>query len=93
MSRMSLNLGFSVQCPLSFANLLYYRNLYLGRALQKLGSIDESEEAYKTALAIDEKYEKQPEPWKGLLDVYEAKKNIDEYMKAAVRLATIYRDA
>lgn len=68
------------------------RHLYLGFALFKNGSLEESKESYNNALSIDTKYAKQREPWQGLLDIYEAQKLVPNYIEVAKKLSIILRD-
>ncbi|KAF8442581.1 hypothetical protein BGX38DRAFT_1096186 [Terfezia claveryi] len=77
---------------LSFEPQNYTALLYLGYALFQQGLIQESEESYNNALSVDPKYEKMPEPWQGLLNIYEAQKNIPKYIDTATKLSIIFRD-
>jgi len=76
---------------LSLADSLL-RHLYLGYALFQQGFIQESEESYNNALSVDPKYEKVPEPWQGLLNIYEAQKDIPKYIDTATKISIIFRD-
>ena len=64
-------------------------NVFLGRALEKLGQDKDSEEAYKIAIGIRDG---DALAWQGLVGLYErqAGKKLDEYHDAAIRLAEIH---
>lgn len=59
----------------------------------QLGRLDESETAYSNALAVDAKYRKQPQPWQGLLNVYERKKDVGRYLETVEALGGVFKDA
>lgn len=74
------------------------RNVYLGLALSKQKNYDESEACYREAIT-GEKADRQkkdrkenPAAWQGLVNIYEAQFKVNEYMDAALKLATIFQD-
>jgi superkiller protein 3 len=74
-------------------------NLFLGLALFNLKKYDESEAAYKQAIAIEAEErsrkkdkKKSKDPWQGLVNLYEEAKRVDEYIEAAKKLAIIFMD-
>lgn len=77
---------------------LFCRNVFLGLALFNLEKYDESESCYREAIATEtaerQKKDKKenPQPWQGLVNLYEKQGRVNEYMDAALKLATIYRD-
>ena len=65
------------------------RNVFLGRALEKLDQNEESEKAYEVAIGIKDQ---DSLAWQGLVGLYEKQKGkkLDNYHDAAIRLAEIH---
>ena len=73
------------------ADSAVFRNVFLGRAFEKLDQHEESEKAYKIAIQLKDK---DALAWQGLVGLYEkqADRKLDEYHNAAIRLAEIHMD-
>lgn len=70
----------------------YFAKLFLGRALEKQGKLEEAASTYRSA--ADAKPD-DSQAWQGLLSVYKAEgsRKVDEYREAAVKVAEIFIDA
>lgn len=68
------------------------RLIFQGYALFHLKLFDESEGSYKSVLSLGQNYAKLPPPWQGLLKVYEAQKNVPDYIKTATQLSELFKD-
>ncbi|KAL7276276.1 Superkiller protein 3 [Rhizina undulata] len=83
---------------LSFDPQHYFGNVFLGISLFNLKQYEESEKAYRDAIAFEaveranKDKKEHPSAWQGLVNLYEAQKRVNELLEAAVKLATIYRD-
>ncbi|KAK8221963.1 Superkiller protein 3 [Zalaria obscura] len=69
----------------------YFARLFLGRAFEKQGKLEDAAKAYQTA--ANSKPD-DAQAWLGLCSLYEAQgsKKVDEYREAVVHVAQIYAD-
>ncbi|KAK5168591.1 hypothetical protein LTR04_006266 [Oleoguttula sp. CCFEE 6159] len=69
----------------------YFAKLFLGRAFDKQGKVDDAAKAYQSATKIKPN---DTQAWQGLCGLFEAQgsKMVDEYRDAALHLATIYAE-
>ncbi|CAK4001289.1 Superkiller 3 [Lecanosticta acicola] len=72
----------------------HFAKLFLGRALEKQGKLDDAAQTYRSAANAKPD---DSQAWQGLCSVYEAlaqnSKNLDEYLEAAVKLAEFFAAA
>ncbi|KAJ9628688.1 Superkiller protein 3 [Taxawa tesnikishii (nom. ined.)] len=70
----------------------YFAKLFLGRAFEKKGSVDEAAKAYQSAAKIKPD---DTQGWLGLCSLYESQgsKKVDEYREAAVHVAGMFAHA
>jgi cytochrome c-type biogenesis protein CcmH/NrfG len=69
----------------------YFAKLFLGRANDGLGKLEEAARAYSDATKINPE---EPQAWLGLRGLYEKQgpAKVDENTKAGLKLAQIYAD-
>ncbi|KAL8809586.1 MAG: hypothetical protein Q9223_004524 [Gallowayella weberi] len=67
----------------------YHANVFLGLAFEKQSRNEDSEKAYKAAVAFKAN---DPLAWQGLISLYEQQggRKLDEYHDAAFRLASLF---